>query len=73
MPQRHMPKVAIVLVGTNDLFAEADCIADNTTALEESVSGIFKRLAPLCCLGAPVKKLEISELLALALCNQEVY
>ena len=43
MPQRHMPKVAVVLIGTNDLFAEADCIADNETALEDSVNGIFKR------------------------------
>lgn len=38
-----MPKVAIVLIGTNDLFAEADCLANNETALEDSVSNIFKR------------------------------
>ena len=43
MPRAFMPKVAVVLIGTNDLFAEADCIASNETALEESVNGIFKR------------------------------
>ncbi|CAL5218579.1 g273 [Coccomyxa viridis] len=43
MPQTQMPKVAVVLIGTNDLFAEADCIADNETALETSVNSIFKR------------------------------
>ena len=43
MPATRMPKVAVVLIGTNDLFAEADCIADNETALETSVNGIFKR------------------------------
>ncbi len=43
MPGIQMPKVAVVLIGTNDLFAEADCIANNETALETSVNGIFKR------------------------------
>ena len=43
MPATQVPKVAVVLIGTNDLFAEADCIADNETALETSVNGIFKR------------------------------
>ena len=43
MSKVYMPKVAIVLIGTNDLFAEADCLANNETALEDSVSKIFKR------------------------------
>ena len=43
MPTVHMPKVAIVLIGTNDLFAEADCLANNETQLENAVNGIFRR------------------------------
>ena len=38
-----MPKVAIVLIGTNDLFAEADCLANNETQLENAVNGIYQR------------------------------
>lgn len=43
LPKMVMPKVAVVLIGTNDLFAEADCIANNETALVDSVNGIFNR------------------------------
>ena len=43
LPKMIMPKVAVVLIGTNDLFAEADCIANNETALMDSVNGIFNR------------------------------
>ena len=43
MPTAHMPKVAIVLIGTNDLFAEADCLANNETQLENAVNGIYQR------------------------------
>ncbi len=43
VPEKIMPKVAVVMIGTNDLFAEADCIADNSTALADSVDGIFNR------------------------------
>ena len=45
MPTAHMPKVAIVLIGTNDLFAEADCLANNETQLENAVNGIYQRCA----------------------------
>ena len=47
MPTVHMPKVAIVLIGTNDLFAEADCLANNQTQLENAISGIYTRY--VCC------------------------
>ena len=43
LPKMIMPKVAVVLIGTNDLFAEADCITGNETALADSVNSIFKR------------------------------
>ena len=49
MPTVHMPKVAIVLIGTNDLFAEADCLANNETQLENAINGIYQRCA--CCVS----------------------
>jgi hypothetical protein len=45
LPVFHQPKVAVVLIGTNDLYAMADCL-DSQAELLDAVANITARLGP---------------------------
>lgn len=45
---RKPPKVAVVLIGTNDLYAVSECTNESETDLVASVKDIRSRCSPLC-------------------------
>lgn len=47
IPEVHHPKVAVILIGTNDLGAAADCSAGDTDTILKSAEGVRARYETL--------------------------